>query len=76
VTPKELAVVLAALACVAALCSSVGHAGASGCLAVMALVGTVRPVAEGVGSRRRPVVRPHPHGRRGIFLSPLLLLAG
>ena len=48
-TPYELAVVLAAFACVAALYSSVGHAGASGYLAMMALLGvapaTMRPTA-------------------------------
>jgi len=49
VTPYELAVVMAAFACVAALYSSVGHAGASGYLAMMALLGvapaTMRPTA-------------------------------
>ena len=48
-TPYELAVVMAAFACVAALYSSVGHAGASGYLAMMALLGvapaTMRPTA-------------------------------
>jgi len=49
VTPQELAVVVVAFACVAALYSTVGHAGASGYLAVMALLGvapaTMRPTA-------------------------------
>lgn len=48
-TPQELAVVVVAFACVAALYSTVGHAGASGYLAVMALLGvapaTMRPTA-------------------------------
>jgi hypothetical protein len=48
-TPEELAIVAVAFACVAALYSSVGHAGASGYLAVMALLGvapaTMRPTA-------------------------------
>jgi uncharacterized membrane protein YfcA len=49
VTPQELVVVVVAFACVAALYSTVGHAGASGYLAVMALLGvapaTMRPTA-------------------------------
>jgi uncharacterized membrane protein YfcA len=48
-SPQELVLLVAAFFCVAALYSSVGHAGASGYLAMMALLGvapaTMRPTA-------------------------------
>lgn len=48
-SPQDLFILVAAFFCVAALYSSVGHAGASGYLATMALVGvapaTMRPTA-------------------------------